>query len=347
MGRPHRARPTLRRVLFIRTDRLGETLLNLPAVAAITAALPDASVSLLVHPDLQPLLAGLPGVSEVLADQAGGSWWHRAWRLSRRLSGRRFDAAIVSNPKKELHAAVWLARIPVRVGYDRKWGGLLTHRIPDRKTLGDRHEVEYNFDLVRALDLPVQILPWRFPSLSHEQAELFRLPELAGLRPSDLLVAVHPFTSNPAKQWPPERFRELIGRLAQTTRVVVIGGAAERERAAAVVPERGAIDAVGRLSLRQSAALLQRARLLISNDSGPVHLAAAVGTPVLALFGAAHGPAGPGRWGPWGEGHTVLAKPRLNDISVDEVLNEVRRMAKTWSHHLAPGQGLNLTTEAS
>ena len=112
---------------------------------------------------------------------------------------------------------------------------------------------------------------------------------------------------------------------------MVIGGPAERAQAAAAMPEsRGAVDLVGRLTLRQTAALLQRARLLISNDSGPVHLAAAVGTPVLALFGTADAPAGPKRWGPWGAGHAVLARPRLHDISVDDVLAEVRRLASTW-----------------
>jgi ADP-heptose:LPS heptosyltransferase len=325
-----------RRFVFIRTDRLGETLLNLPAVSALNAALPEASVTLLVHPDVRPLLDGLPGVEAVLADEpAGGTWWGRAWRLGRRLAAGRFDAAIVSNPKKELHAAVWLARIPVRVGYGRKGGWLLTRRIPDLKKLGDRHEVEYNFDLIRALDLPIQTPARRFPSLSRERAELARLPALSGLQPSDTVVAVHPFTSNPAKEWPADRFKELIARLSEVAplRVVVIGGPEERGRAAAIMPQRpGAIDAVGRLTLRQTAALLQHARLLVSNDSGPVHLASAVGTPVIALFGAVEGPSGPARWGPWGGGHAVVARERLDDISVDDVLNDVRRMARTWAH---------------
>ena len=318
------------RILFIRTDRLGETLLNLPAVAALQAALPDGSVSLLVHPELAPLLAEVPGLAGLLtAPTAGGAWWARAWRLGRSLSPHRFDCAIVSNPKKELHAAVWLAGIPVRVGYGRKWGGLLTRRLVDRKALGERHEVEYNLDLVRALDLPARALPWYFPPFSREQAELFRLPELRDLQPSEPLLAVHPFSSAPLKRWPAERYRELIRRLAARRRgsVVVVGGPEERHGVPAVLPaEAGAVDLVGRLTLRQLAALFQRARLLVSNDSGPVHLAAAVGTRTVVLFGAARPAAGPARWGPWGPGHTVIAKSRLEEIAVEDVEEAVRGM---------------------
>ena len=126
------------RIVLIRTDRLGETLLNLPLGAALTRALPQASVSFLVQPDLAPLLTGVPWIRELLSyeEHASRAWWLRAVRLAARLKARQFQVALVSNPKKELHLAIWLAGIPLRVGYHRKWGGLLTHRLTDRKALG-------------------------------------------------------------------------------------------------------------------------------------------------------------------------------------------------------------------
>ena len=102
--------------------------------------------------------------------------------------------------------------------------------------------------------------------------------------------------------------------------VVVIGPPEERERAQAVVPSGGRVaDLVGHLTLRELAAALQHARLLISNDSGPVHLAAAVSTSAIVLFGTSQAAAGPRRWGPWGEGHTVIWKPTMAEITVEEV----------------------------
>ena len=85
-------------------------------------------------------------------------------------------------------------------------------------------------------------------------------------------------------------------------------------------------NVIGRLTLRQLAALLQCARLLVSNDSGPVHLAAAVNTQTLVLFGASEAATGPRRWGPWGEGHVVLWKSSMEEIRVEEVFEALQRL---------------------
>src|SRR3989338_1936841 len=220
-----------RRLLFIRTDRLGETLLNLPAIAALNAALPNAELTVVIHPALQDLIAAAPGVDRVLPyDDADTRWWVRAFGFAKMLRSHRFDLAIVSNPKKELHVAVWLAGIPIRVGYARKWGRwLLTHRVDDRKALGERHEVEYNLDLIRALGLPTMISPWQLPPFERERAEVFQLLERHGINPSQPVIAVHPWTSNPLKRWPSERFQALMRRCVERlgVQVVVIGGPEE------------------------------------------------------------------------------------------------------------------------
>ena len=320
----------VRRVLWIRTDRLGETLLNLPAVAALHASLPSAKLTLLVHPSMPSLLEALPWMDRALAfDHAvGGLWWRRAFTLARQLRSFQFDAVVVSNPKKELHLAVWLAGIPCRVGYDRKWAQLLTHRVPDRKSLGERHEVEYNLDLAKAVidaPMPAPLPQWQLPPFEREQGEVLQLLEQHGIPSSESFIAVHPWTSNPLKQWPPTRFQALIRALSQRLPIVVIGGPEERVRIQEVLPSAlpRVAELVGRLSLRQLAALLQRARLLVSNDSGPVHLAAAVNARTVVLFGTSDPATGPRRWGPWGVGHAILHKPSMNDITVDEVVAAV------------------------
>lgn len=308
------------RILCIRNDRLGETVLTLPAVSALHRAYPKAEITLMVRPELAGLLDGLPDAAEVWADDApsGGFWWQRARRLAAKIRSGRFDLAVVFNAKKDLHLAVRLAGIPRRAGYARKWGWCLTIRVPDRKHAGDRHEVDCNLDLVRALGEPVFAPAWRLPGYHREREEIRR--RLAGA--SRPLVAVHPWTSNPVKQWPVAKFRELIGRLSAHADVAVVGGPEFRPRAAEAVPPEasGILDFTGRTSLRELAALLQESAVLVSNDSGPVHLAAALGTKTVVLFGGTDPATGPARWGPWGLGHTVLRAPSLGDISVEEVL---------------------------
>ena len=158
-----------------------------------------------------------------------------------------------------------------------------------------------------------------------------------GLPSSQPFVAVHPWTSNPVKQWPAERFQALIDRIATEleTPVVVVGqhhGQASMKNGAR---HPRVVDLVGPLSLPQLAALLQQARLLVSSDSGPVHMAAAVGTRTVVLFGERHPGTGPRRWGPWGVGHQVLAAPTLEAISVEEAFTAVQQALRTPATHAA------------
>ena len=318
------APPVPRRLVWIRTDRLGETLLNIPAIVALKACLPRLSLTMLVHETLAPLMRTVPGVEEVVADapEAEQRLWSRASGLARRLRQRRFDAAVVSNAKKELHAAIWLAGIAMRIGYDRKWSCLLTKRIQDRRALGQRHEVECNLDLVRALGCSNPIPEWPAFRLDVEREEIAGLLAHRGIGPGEPIVAAHPWTSNSAKQWPVTRFRRLFQVAADRAAVVLVGGAEEAGRAPEVMPHgtNRVVNLVGQLSLTHTAALLARSRVLVSNDSGPVHLAAAVQTPTIVLFGSTHPSTGPARWGPWGQGHTVIDRASMDAITVEDVL---------------------------
>jgi len=316
------------RVLVVRTDRLGETLLNLPVLHALRAAWPHAVLIVMVRPPIDELLVGQEDVDEVVVEPSfRGAWWQRSWALSRLWRSWKIETILISNPKKEYHLAAWLAGIPIRVGYARKWGRLLTHRIPNNRARGERHEVEYNLELVRPLGVEVPVAPQlRLPTVDSDESTARRLLaplERAGV---DGVVAVHPWTSNPTKQWPLERFRLLMQRLVERPRVgvVLIGGHEEQRLASSAFGDSHprVLNLIGQTSLGELAACLHQVRALVSNDSGPMHVAAAVGTPVVALFGTAQRGSDPRRWGPWGSGHTVIQRP-LHEIAVDDVMNAV------------------------
>lgn len=326
------------RFVWIRTDRLGETILSLPAAVSLKSAFPGSTLSFVCAPELMELIALAPEVDRVVPFAVGprSGWFSRALRLAWRLRTGGYTAAVVSNAKKELHLAVWLAGIHQRVGYGRKWGWCLTRRIADRKALGERHEMEYNFDLVTALGRSVPILPWRFPQLTQQRRVILQRLETLGVASEQPLVAVHPWTSHPEKRWPLERFRRLVEAIVATGlgTPVIIGGSEEQGAAAQLLTPSiaSAVDWVGRLSLVELAAFLQEARVLISNDSGPVHVAAAMGTTTVTLFGGEGAAIGPKRWGPWGEGHSVIHRPALSDISVEEVVTAIRQQLAKGQH---------------
>jgi len=297
----------IKKILVIRNDRFGEFLLNIPAIRALKVTYPQAKISLAVSPVVYELAGAVECADEVVV-------WDEQFR--RGLRKQKFDACVILNPTKEAHWACFWAGIPVRVGYGRKWGFLLTHRLKDTKHLGDRHEVDCNLELVgligaKTLDKTIKV---------KVDGNLF--PEFAG----EEIVAIHPFTSDPVKRWPVERFKNLALRIRRELGlgVVIVGRTVDRGVPFVFDMGEGIVDMVNKTSLVELAALLKRCSLLVSCDSGPMHLAAAVGTPVVALFRNDLPGKTAKRWGPQGEGHTVIEKSNLIDINVDEVFGKAR-----------------------
>jgi ADP-heptose:LPS heptosyltransferase len=298
-------------ILVVRNDRFGEFLLNIPAMQALKEKYPQARLSVAVNSEVTELAGAVECVDQVLV-------WDK---IRKDLRKYKFDLCVILNPTKEAHWAVFWSGIPVRVGYDRKLGFLLTHKLKDTKHLGNRHEVDCNLELVGLLGARGQLPAGTVPDFHIKvNDDLFK--EFIGQR----IVAIHPFTSDPVKQWPIERFSELAQRIVQEMKlkVVLVGRTEDRGQSPAGTVPSEIINLINKTSLLELAALLKRCSLLISGDSGPMHLAAAVGTPVVALFRNDLPGKTAKRWGPWGSGHAVIEKGNLLDISVDEVYERVR-----------------------
>ena len=310
----------IKNILVIRNDRFGEFLLNIPAIRALKETYPLAKLTLAVHPLVKELADVVESVDEAVI-------WDEQFRKD--LRKQKFDLCVILNSTKEANWAVFWAGIPVRVGYDRKWGFLLTHRLIDTKQLGNRHEVDCNLELVGLIGarngeiglaqegsaLPRALRPRSFLSVPHNDKYEF----LQGA------VAIHPFTSDPVKQWSLERFMELAGKITQElkAKVVFIGKTEDARGIERSKDNLEALDLVNKTNLMDLAAVLKQCRLLVTCDSGPMHLACAVGTPVIALFRNDLPGKTARRWGPWGKGHIVIEKPSLEDITVDEVMNSI------------------------
>ena len=296
---------------------MGDLLMSLPAVRQIRTAFPEAKVVLLIHQDLEPLLEDHPDMDQILRwNPAQGQGWRAMLRWGRALRRERFDCAVILNPTRLFHVAAWLAGIPVRAGYRRKWGFLLTRSIPDTKQSREGHEAEYNLELLPLLGIRPSGPILKLPVRPEKEIQARRLLESRGLRTMPRPVAIHPWTSNTAKSWPMDSFRQLARLLENSgVPVIIIGGeenqAAMRRWKTELPADTG--DLVGEVPLGLLPALLKQCRALVSNDSGPVHVAAAVGTPAMVVAPRSHAPI-LNRWRPLGDPHKILISPEASQV---------------------------------
>jgi heptosyltransferase-2 len=312
----------IEKILCVRTDRMGDLLLSLPAVHALRQAFPDTQITLILQHGLEDLLQDHPDLDQVQPwDPCKGQGWGEIFRWSWRLRQEQFDVAVVFNPTQFFHVATFLAGIPLRIGYRRKWGFLLSRSILDTKASRQLDEVEFNLELVRLLGIstsqPQLILP-RDPKAEEECRQFLARQGQPNSQPP---IAVHPWTSHPSKAWPLESFSKVIEQLATFGRpILIIGGPESSDSMSRWEPTLSVnvVDLVGRLPLRLLPALLRGCALLISNDSGPVHVAAAVGIPTVVVAPQEHARL-LRRWCPSGQGHLLLLSPK-----VEEVISSVR-----------------------
>lgn len=314
-------------ILAVRTDRFGELLLNIPAFRALKTKFPRAKLSLLVHPYNREIAQCIDCVDEVIVWENKKRSLPELFIQAVRLRKKKFDLCVIFNPGKEFNLLGFFSGIPLRLGYNRKWGFLLTHKIDDLKHLGLKHEVESNLDLVSLLgDAPAQCDDLY---LRLEDDTIVEMPR--GFDPENL-VAVHPWASDPIKLWPAHKFLLLAERLAHelNLKTVFIGGKAEAEDSLRLLKgfKGNSLNLTGKTSLKQLAVLLKRCRALVSADSGPVHLASCVGTPVVAIFRNDLPGKNAARWGPRSKDSVVIENDDLSGISVEEVFNKVKEIVK-------------------
>jgi heptosyltransferase-2 len=313
---------------------------------------------MMVRPVWKELLEGNPSLDEIILYDKDRE--HHGifgtMRFAWRLRSSKFDTVLVLNPRARSHWCAWLAGIPVRIGFNSENGWLLTHRIPFTKHEGKRHEIEYMMELLNFFDLEKEGCRPLVTVSDKTGKYVEQLFKSLKVKDSQPVAAIHPSSSCLSRRWMPERFAELADRLIDNhgVQVVLISGASEKVFAENVekAMKHSAINLAGKLSLKETAALLKSCRMLISNDSGPTHLAAAVGTPVIAIFGANQPGLSSTRWRPFGSDHIVLQKDVgckvclahdcdiqfrcLKELSVDEVYQAVLPMlnAKFPSHAL-------------
>lgn len=304
-----------KRILITRTDRLGDVVLSTPVIRFMRQQYPDAYIAFMVRPENRDVVANNPHLDETIIYDKYRTQksFLSTVKFSFGLRKKRFDMAIALHPTNRVHIMLFLAGIPLRIGYNRKMGNwLLTQKIPHFKQEGDKHEVDYNLGFLKQLGFDISKgnkRPYIITS-SNDKKLIDSVQKDSAIGTN--FIAVHVGASCLSKIWPPERFAQVADILSRRYHSdIVLVGADETVRFSSNVASKmkcKVVDLTGTLLVGELAELLSRCRLFVSNDSGPVHIAVAVGTPAVVIFGRKNPGLSPARWGPLGPKDTVLHK---------------------------------------
>ncbi len=292
-----------RRVLVIQSSFLGDSMLTVPLLRRLREHLPGARLTVLTLPTMSEIFKGA-WVDEVLLDDKRGAdgGVTGPWRLAARLREKDFDLAVIPHRSFRSALVAKLAGIPRRVGFAASAGRfLLTDVVPFTWLM---HDLERNL----ALLLPLGGTAAPAPAESRYLDAAPLPPALEGLLAAAgkgaRLAGVHPGAAWATKRWLPERYAALCRALREDGLVpVLVGGPGDAALARGIAAESGALDLTGKTDLAGLKSLMGRLSLFVTNDSGPMHLAAAAGVPVVAVFGATTRELG---FFPYGAGHRVV-----------------------------------------
>jgi len=291
------------------TNWLGDAVMTTPALAAVREGFPDARIVLLARPLVAELFGHHPDVDEVIVYERPGRHDGVIGRL--RLAGElrrcRFDGALLLQNAFDAALIAFLGRIPERAGYptDGRWI-LLTLPVPLTPGILERHEVEYYLCLLDGLGIPRPVpASLKLAVAEEERAAMSARLASLGIEQGAPFVAVNPgATYGSAKRWYPDRFAAVADVLSGEwgAGVVIVGSTAEARLAGEIeaAMRRPPVNLAGKTTVRELMALLSLSSFLVTNDSGPMHIGAALGVPLVAIFG----PTDWRRTSPW----TSLAK---------------------------------------
>ena len=328
------------KILIRGVNWIGDAVLTIPALRAVRKKFPDAHISLLVKPWVAELFKGNPDVNEIiLYDEKFNSITGKV-KLAMTLRGKKFTTAILFQNAFDAAFIAWLARIPERIGYTRDYRRLLlTQPVPVNRNTLNKHHVDYYLNLLKESFHvePGSIEPLLY--LSEDEINQARnlLNSKLQTHNSELLIGINPgATYGSAKRWMTERFAELINRIINeyNAKVVLFGSKSEIEIARDIVsyftlPGSHILNMAGKTNLRELAALISECDVLITNDSGPMHMASALHVPVVAIFGSTDKSA----TGPLGKGHKIVSK----EISCSPCLEKECPVSTTHRGRFEPG----------
>jgi heptosyltransferase II len=310
----HTSRPvnpnSIKKILCFELLYLGDLIVTTPSIKALKETFPDSEITFVLPPGMKAVLEGNPNVKHIIEFDPKNLNPRGIKEFSRSLRSMHFDMAVLFYPgNKAVSKLLKKSKIPIRVGSSKTGflegkGKYLTHKV--RPTLEKKHYVEENLDVVRAVGADVELKKLEL----YTDVNIDNFLNKHGLSGNKKLIVVHPGPRNPTHKWLNLRFSAVIDALIEkhNVKVILTGTKKDESDIQEIVntTKNEVITTVG-MTLDQYFAVIQRADLVISVDTGAMHVAAAFDRPVVALFGAGD----PKVWRPYTEHFRVLFKPQM------------------------------------
>jgi heptosyltransferase II len=284
----------IHKILIRAVNWVGDAVMTTPAIGVIREHFPQAEITLLANPLVAELFSPHEWVDNVITFDRNGV--HRGitgrFRLAGELRKHAFDVAIILPNSFDSALVPWLAGIPIRIGKNSDGRVfMLSDRFKPGKENQDCHEVEYYLQLIRHFGIDGSMRqPQLFTTPAETGAAALKLQE-HGIQPADYLIGINPGAAfGSAKRWYPDRFAEVAKRLSDewSAGIIIFGGPNETDIAADIETrlKGSCLNMAGKTTVRELMSLIKRCNFFITNDSGPMHIAASFGVPLVAVFGS-------------------------------------------------------------
>jgi heptosyltransferase-2 len=300
----------MRRLLIVNVNWLGDTLFATPFIRAIRENYPGSYIAMFTHPRCIEVLKGNPNIDNIIIYDRKGQ--HRGFAakfsIISQLKLKKFDTAFILRRSLSRAMLIFLSKIPERIGYDNKRAGfLLTRKIP--APAKELHRVEYFLGIARGVGIEPRSINYEFFISENDRVKARLMLEEEGINSGEDFMVLNPGGNWDLKRWPLENFAQLGAEIFSKLNMKVVLTGSQKDvdlcNKISILMKNKAVLLCGKTDLKTLGAVFENAKKVISNDSGPMHIAVAVKASVVALFG----PTSPHITGPYGEGlYRVLQK---------------------------------------
>ncbi len=336
------------KILIVRTDSIGDVVLSLPMAELIKKKYPDCKLAYLIRNYTSPLIEGTPFVDEVvIAEELDGKIL--LIKNHKKIKSKNFDTCVVVNPTLKISLMMFFAGIKNRIGTGYRWYSFLFNKkVFEHRKYAEKHELEYNVNLLNKIDIGFKDftnkIKFHLDVNEKSSEKINSILYERGFNSGNKIVIIHPGSGGSSVDLPTERLIELtkmIGSLNNVT-IIITGSKSESDLCKEFEVSESMINLSGQLDLSLLKALINKADLFISNSTGPMHIAAAMGVHVIGFFSKILS-CSQKRWGPYTEKKTIFIPTIdcsnctreqcekldcMNSIDIGKVFDETKTILK-------------------